>query len=568
MSRPAAPAFLLANEPRRRGFWEALAVVLGTDKPASPGGSRPAALFPEQTTSYWPHRNLVTSALLHLVAFFLMTTFPFQSLLSRPADKAPEEARYELKNLKVSLYLPTLRSPGPGGRPGRGTDPSKLPALGSTALHPQQTIVSNPLRPDNTRQTIIQPNSPPDLIIPYELKLPNVVLGSNLVPAPKLRKRNAENVALGRPSKVPPKRVTPVAPAAPPPDLVLAPTPPVNLYARMTLPSVPPPIGPGAAAGESSSGDAFNASLQWKAGEGPGLLVVGVEPGPPTDSLSIPPGNRYGDFSISPFGGQPGSPGGVPGGSLDGGSGGAGTGGDGSSTGVGPGNSGGGGGSQGAPGMLSISGGSEEAGSMMASASSPPSRVVYNTSLANTLVYPVGKLPRIRRGTLTVTTGPTGGGGLRVYGVLQGGKIYSVYVPMPGKSWVLQYCAANPGSPQAPRSRAVAAHLDHGLVPPSPREQFDFRRPPVPPDKADELIVLHGTIREDGSIGDLRVLRGVDPVADEAALAAFSQWKFDPALRDGKPVLLNILVGVPPTLPPVAGQQAEVPAAEKKASNP
>jgi len=205
---------------------------------------------------------------------------------------------------------------------------------------------------------------------------------------------------------------------------------------------------------------------------------------------------------------------------------------------------------------------------MMASASSPPSRVVYNTSLANELVYPVGRLPRIRRGTLTVTAGPTGGGGLRVYGVLQGGKIYSIYLPMPGKSWVLQYCVANPGSPQAPRSRAVAAHLDHGLVPPSPREQFDFHRPPVPPDKTDELIVLHGTIREDGSIGDLRVLRGVDRVADEAALAAFSQWRFDPGLRDGKPVLLNILVGVPPTLPPTYGQQAEVPAAEKKASNP
>ncbi|MGH9787793.1 MAG: energy transducer TonB [Candidatus Acidiferrales bacterium] len=205
---------------------------------------------------------------------------------------------------------------------------------------------------------------------------------------------------------------------------------------------------------------------------------------------------------------------------------------------------------------------------MMSSASSPASRVVYNTSLANKLVYPVGKFPRLRRRTLTVTTGPTGGGGLRVYGVLHGGKIYSVYLPMPGKSWVLQYCIASQDGSRSARSRTVAARLDHGLVPPSPREQFDFRRPPVPADKADELIVLHGTIREDGSIGDLRVLRGVDPVADEAALAAFSQWKFDPALRDGKPVLLNILVGVPPTLPGGAGQQAEVPAAERRASEP
>lgn len=568
MPRLAAPAFLVANQPRHRGFWEALAVVLGTERPVRPATSRGTTVYTEQTQSYWPRLNLFTSAFLHLATFLFVTAFPIQSLLSRPADKAPEETRYELKNVNITLYLPPLRSRGPGGRPGRGTDPSKLPALGSTAFHPRQTIVSNPARPDNTRQTIVQPNSPPELIIPYEPKLPNVVLGSNLAPAPKLRKSNAENIALGKPSTVPPKTVAPVAPAAPPPELVLAPTPPVNLYPRMTLPSVQPPIGPGAAAGESSSGDAFNASLQWKAGEGPGLLVVGVEPGPPTDSLSIPPGNRYGDFSISPFGGQPGSPGGVPGGSPDGGSGGPGSGGDGSSTGVGPGSSGGGGGSQGASNMLSISGGPEASGPTMAAASSPPRRVVYNTSLANKLVYPVGKFPRIRRGTLTVTTGPIGGGGLRVYGVLQGGKIYSIYLPMPGKSWVLQYCVASPASSRTARSRAVAAQLDHGLVPPSPREQFDFHRPPVPADKSEELIVLHGTIREDGSIADLRVLRGIDPLADEAALAAFSQWKFDPALRDGKPVLLNILVGVPPTLPPTVGQQAEVPTAERRASDP
>jgi hypothetical protein len=218
--------------------------------------------------------------------------------------------------------------------------------------------------------------------------------------------------------------------------------------------------------------------------------------------------------------------------------------------------------------VLTISGGSETSDAMLASARSPSNRVVLNTSLANTRVYPVGKLPRIRRGMLTVTTGPAGGGGLRVYGVLQGGKIYSIYLPMPGKNWVLQYCIANPAPSRATPLRAVAARLDHGLVPPSPREQFDFRRTPVPADKADELIVLHGTIREDGSIGDLRVLRGVDPVADEAALAAFSQWKFDPALREGKPVLLNILVGVPPILPTSVDQQAEVPTAERRASDP
>jgi hypothetical protein len=32
---------------------------------------------------------------------------------------------------------------------------------------------------------------------------------------------------------------------------------------------------------------------------------------------------------------------------------------------------------------------------------------------------------------------------------------------------------------------------------------------------------------------------------DEAAKIAFSRWKFKPAMRDGKPVPVEILVGVP-----------------------
>jgi TonB family protein len=89
------------------------------------------------------------------------------------------------------------------------------------------------------------------------------------------------------------------------------------------------------------------------------------------------------------------------------------------------------------------------------------------------------------------------------------------------------------------------ARLDHGLVPPDAEKQFDFRRPPVPPDKADEFIILRGVIREDGSVDKLRLLRGVVPLADQAALAAFARWKFRPALRQGKPVAVEILVGVP-----------------------
>jgi TonB family protein len=147
---------------------------------------------------------------------------------------------------------------------------------------------------------------------------------------------------------------------------------------------------------------------------------------------------------------------------------------------------------------------------------------------------------------MLVTSGPAGGGGLSVYGVLRGGKIYTIYLPMPGKHWILQYCAATkPTDDPSSAPRSVQVRLDPVLAPPSVEEEFDFHRPPVPKDKMAEVIVLHGVIREDGSVAELKVLKGLDDLADQAAVAAFVRWKFKPALRAGGAVPVEILVGIP-----------------------
>lgn len=336
------------------------------------------------------------------------------------------------------------------------------------------------------------------------------------------------------------------APEVPPrsPDLALAPSPVVNPMPRLAVVPAPPLGSTDGAVRVNTAGIADLARGNPVGGDAGGLLIVGIDTGAATGSLTLPPGNRLGAFSISPWGGQPGSPGGVPGGIPEGGTGGPGTGGDGS-TGVGPGNSGGGGSANG--GVVMISGGTGS-GSGLGEADSDSAAM--SASLPLSLVYPVKSPPRPRLGALTVTSGPTGGGGLRVYGVLQGGKIYTIYLPMPGKNWVLQY-VHNTNSPdrQGPRAYDAVARLDHGLVPPSAKNQFDFRRPRVPEDKADEFIILHGVIREDGSVDKLRVLQGIVPGADQAALAAFRKWKFQPALHAGKPVAVEILVGVPARAP-------------------
>jgi TonB family protein len=63
------------------------------------------------------------------------------------------------------------------------------------------------------------------------------------------------------------------------------------------------------------------------------------------------------------------------------------------------------------------------------------------------------------------------------------------------------------------------------------------------------MIVLKGMLKEDGTVGDLTIYQSVVPAMDEAARIAFSRWKFRPATRDGKPVGVEILVGIPSEAP-------------------
>jgi TonB family protein len=49
-------------------------------------------------------------------------------------------------------------------------------------------------------------------------------------------------------------------------------------------------------------------------------------------------------------------------------------------------------------------------------------------------------------------------------------------------------------------------------------------------------VLIGGVVTPDGKIINVRVLRSLDPVIDERAVDAFRQYKFSPALLNGKPV--------------------------------
>lgn len=488
--------------------------------------------------------SITASLLLHCAFIALLIYLP-QALPAKAMayDSPPvrtEKIYYRVPLLDAKQKLPHIAPAGPGARPGTGQKPEQIPALGSTASQGNLTIVSKPAAPDNTRQTIYQRSSPPDLRIPVEVKLPNMVLGD---PSPTLKspvkvdpntarptQTNRQFAAEAAPNVAPETKsplVTYLDPSASQPKLAIP-------VAGAAKPSVK--TGNGGATGPANGGVAAP-------GDGTDLLVVGVDPAPAGSVVALGPGNRWGEFSIAPPGGQPGSPGGSPDGVAGGGSGGHGTSGDGS-TGVGPGGGGGGGGNSGASGPVSISGsGGNEAHGALPSA------------LIAAMVYPVPSaiLAKLRKNSLVVSAGPIGGGGLGVYRALNCGKIYTVFLPMPGKNWTMQYCQKTdtPATGTPPEKRSTVIHMESPIVPPEADadSRFDFQRVPVSPDKGSKLIVLKGILLADGSVADLQIFQGVVPTMDEAARLAFGKWRFKAPMRDGKPIAVDILVGIPPVVP-------------------
>ncbi len=113
----------------------------------------------------------------------------------------------------------------------------------------------------------------------------------------------------------------------------------------------------------------------------------------------------------------------------------------------------------------------------------------------------------------------------------------------------MQYCdRPSANASETTDSRDPVIRLARPLVPPDAdlKQRYNFKRIAVPAPNANRPIILKGVIGTDGTVQQLVVYRGVSPVMDEAARIAFGRWHFKPAMRDGKPVPVDILVGIPP----------------------
>lgn len=491
-------------------------------------------------------RTIATSILVHFSVLFFLLRMPWGMLLGQPSHLrlpmiTPDyQIIYPLPAHKVEIHS-RPRSAAKGhdkatkAAPSHGAERAAGSGLKKPAPTPQFTLVLKPPHADNHEQTIVQAGTPPDLRIRHNVPLPNVLLsGLATDKDPKMPTTGAAPKAVRDPTASAAAMNVPVPVI---PDMALAVQIPTDKPPLLASPEVALPLP----AEQQALGSIYAAARQGtEAQNGRGLLVLGANPTPPGSLMSVPAGNRYGEFSVALLGGKTGVPSG-PGGPVMGGGGNASSGaanaagkGAGSGSEAVSGDVGGGRGSSAVAAFGPAGNGSGNAEGIL-----PPWRIAA-------LVYPVDKAAKLPAINLIVTAGPIGGGGLGAFGVLSCSKIYTIYLAMPGKPWVLQYCRHQTAAPKTPAPTGGQVHFGAGITPPWPLDKFDFHRPPIAPYKRDRMIVLRGVIAKDGTVMNLKVFQGVGAIADQAALAAFKKWKFHPASdAHGKSTAVEMLVGIP-----------------------
>jgi hypothetical protein len=128
-------------------------------------------------------------------------------------------------------------------------------------------------------------------------------------------------------------------------------------------------------------------------------------------------------------------------------------------------------------------------------------------------------------------------------GVLSGRPVYSAFIQAGGpKDWILQYCipAAEDHTTEI-SGPVVRLGTASPLSAPYPRVTL---RPAVRP-RPGRYVMVHGAVTAAGRFEGLRILGTTDPYETEIVLSVLEQWEFRPAMRDGAPLKVEVLLAIP-----------------------
>jgi TonB family protein len=128
--------------------------------------------------------------------------------------------------------------------------------------------------------------------------------------------------------------------------------------------------------------------------------------------------------------------------------------------------------------------------------------------------------------------------------VFAGRKFYSLTLNMPnlnsgGGSWIIRFAERN-------REERSDSAPPQNLSQPMATRKVDPAYPlQLMRENVAGTVILYAVIHADGTVGDVRILRGVDDRLDRFAAQALAQWKFQPAMKDGSPVDVEATFQIP-----------------------
>ena len=110
-----------------------------------------------------------------------------------------------------------------------------------------------------------------------------------------------------------------------------------------------------------------------------------------------------------------------------------------------------------------------------------------------------------------------------------------------GGSWVVHFAEAKPEPALGDRTTPAV-----DISQPVATRQVDPAYPlQLMRENVAGTVILYAVIHADGSVGDVKVLRGVEDRLDRFASDAVAQWKFEPATKNGVPVDVEATFQIP-----------------------
>ena len=476
-----------------------------------------------------------------ITAVYILCTIPLfkhAPQLQSPFDNT------KVEYYPVSEYLPPIHT---------GDKAEMKPRKGAPKLAKQE-ILSVPPEPDNNHQTIV---TPPKVKLKQDVRLPNIVAWTP-VPAAQPIAASARSASQLKVPQLTPEVVGPAADVSQvkpklqlPPELQPSVVEPAltadqlklktgQLHMAQMEPQVAAPKLPVPAQRASGVTDSPAKNTAASAAPGPSpnvqgitstkgrgqLIALGLNPADVREPVSVPNGNRSGEFHASP-GGKADAPG-TP--NITG---------TGSGTGKGSGNG------NGLPPGISV--GAPPPGATTSAVAGTPTKspgtgnpdLEARKAMIAAAMRP--SVPSIRDRQPpppppTLSDDPDRSIEQRVFGARH---YYKLVMNMPNLtsatgSWIIHFAELK----QSDEKVALAAPVATMKV--DPAYPADVLR-----DKVEGTVTLYAVIRADGTVDDIKVIDSLDSRLDETAVRALSRWHFRPGTKNGEPVALEAVVEIP-----------------------